>query len=92
MQPKTKIQLLSTLALHITHNDCRVGVEPVVVGGPSELADIHVHAPVVRPVVCPASIQCLIIESVKIRATHRATMRRSPAAFAAATVESGTIK
>lgn len=39
-----------------THDDLRVGVEVVVVVRTSQLADIDVHAPVVRPIVRAAYI------------------------------------
>lgn len=61
-----------------------VGVEQVVVGRAQDLLDVDIHASVVRPVVRPTKSQKMETKSTS-RATHNATMRRMPLAFAAAT-------
>ena len=68
-----------------THDDVCICVEPIMVGGLGYLTDVDIHAPVVRPVVCPARPMVNIDTNVRpVKYTDKATIRRRPLAFAAA--------
>lgn len=67
-----------------TYNDACIRVEVIVVTRTSDLFDIYIHTAVVGPVVSPRGTSDYVCQRKSSR-TYKATIRRRPFAFAAAT-------